>query len=124
MGVDYGLIDDSFASLPVLDTEEPFCHIIYYNTSRNDIISRESNTRISSIYEITEELVQLDDKFIPPSVPVIKNANVGQLISVSSVDENGQPTAWTAENPYTYSQTDLEAGVSALETGKLYFVYE
>ena len=25
---------------------------------------------------------------------------------------------------YTYSQTDLEAGMSELETGKLYFVYE
>ena len=25
---------------------------------------------------------------------------------------------------YTYSTTDLEAGTSALETGKLYFVYE
>ena len=25
---------------------------------------------------------------------------------------------------YTYSQTDLNPGVSTLETGKLYFVYE
>lgn len=57
-----------------------------------------------------------------------------------SVDEDGN-LSWTndkglenpatvnikgddAKVPYTYSTTDLEAGVSELETGKLHFVYE
>ena len=37
---------------------------------------------------------------------------------------SAQTTAESKAPMYTYSQTDLTAGTSALETGKLYFVYE
>ena len=64
LGADYGLIDTSYAQFPVSDTGEPFCFIVY-RTSRNAIVARNKNGKLSSFYKVNEELVQLDVKYLP-----------------------------------------------------------
>lgn len=44
-------------------------------------------------------------------------------VSLTNVDDNTFLNK-TLGAVYTYSQTDLQSGTSALESGKLYFVYE
>lgn len=44
------------------------------------------------------ELKQLDEKYLPSTVPVIQTATVGQTIAIKAVDENGKPTEWEASN--------------------------
>lgn len=38
--------------------------------------------------------VPFDTEYLPSTVPVINNAEVGQIIAVKAVDENGMPTEW------------------------------
>lgn len=52
-----------------------------------------------------------------PVVPVTKGGT-GATTKVDALNNIGAAPA------YTYGTEDLEAGVSELETGKLYFVYE
>lgn len=47
-----------------------------------------------AFYHVTENIIHLDEKFIPGTVPVIQSAKAGQVVSVTSVDTNGKPTAW------------------------------
>lgn len=54
-----------------------------------------------SIYKYKEEIIQLDEKFIPNSIarafdviPTPAIASVGQTIAVKTVNENGKPTEW------------------------------
>ena len=67
-----------------------------------------------------EEVHKLDEKFIPDNIPKVSTAQVGQLLSVKAIDENGKPTEWETVNP--------EANTSGLElvdrtTGAHYNVY-
>ena len=66
------------------------------------------------------ELVKIALTDAPPDITVI-NPNWdkidGELHSLSNQLSSKAPS-------YTYGTTDLTAGTSALETGKLYFVYE
>jgi hypothetical protein len=62
-----------------------------------------AHTVKASSVNITRELKQLDEKFIPDTIartanviPVPATASVGQTIVVKSVDENGKPTEWEA----------------------------
>jgi hypothetical protein len=54
------------------------------------------------------EIKQIEEKFIPDTVPTIQSATVGQTIRVSAVDENGVPTAWEAFDPFVL--TDESTG--------------
>ena len=66
------------------------------------------------------ELVKIALTDAPPDITAI-NPNWdkidGELHSLSNQLSSKAPA-------YTYGTTDLTAGTSALETGKLYFVYE
>lgn len=66
------------------------------------------------------ELVKIALTDAPPDITVI-NPNWdkidGELHSLSNQLSSKAPS-------YTYGTTDLTAGTSTLETGKLYFVYE
>ena len=42
----------------------------------------------------SSELKTINTKYISDNIPKIQTANVGQFISVKSVDENGKPTEW------------------------------
>lgn len=43
-----------------------------------------------------DKIVQIDDKLLPTTVPVIQSAMVGQTVVVKAVDESGKPTEWEA----------------------------
>jgi hypothetical protein len=63
-----------------------------------------------------------------PEVDAYSKGEVNAKLSVHTEDKNN-PHGVTAEQigaapAYTYGTSDLTAGESALETGKLYLVYE
>lgn len=46
------------------------------------------------LYDLSVKIKQLDEEFIPSTVPVIGSASVGQTLVVKAVDGNGKPTEW------------------------------
>lgn len=51
---------------------------------------------------------QLDEMYIPNTVPRLESAKVGQSVVVSAVDENGKPTAWKAQEPLLLNADDAD----------------
>lgn len=60
------------------------------------------------------ELKQLDEDFMPTSVPVIKSARVGQIPYVNAVDDNGKPTEWVAEDVMPTCMFWSDDGISVM----------
>ena len=48
--------------------------------------------------QVDEINYQLKDNALSTKVPVIKNASVGQVVTVKAVDESGKPTEWEAQD--------------------------
>ena len=59
-----------------------------------------------------------------PVVPIEKGGTNAKTAEEARRNLGITPTAIGAAPAYTYGTADMTAGVSALETGKLYFVYE
>lgn len=80
-----------------------------------------TNRPCYSIFEDDQETVYpLDEKYIPTTVPSVQTAQVGQLLSVKTVDENGKPTEWEAVDMPTgggaSSIIDIEKyGITAID---------
>jgi hypothetical protein len=64
---------------------------------------------------------QIDKKYIPYAATGVITGTPGQFVVIG---DDGNATAKDPTYNYTYGDEDLEPGVSELETGKLYFVYE
>ena len=62
-----------------------------------------------SLYTL-ENVKQLDEKYIPDSIPKVSKAKKGQYLAVKEVDKKGKPTDWEATDitqvQADYAQTD------------------
>ena len=102
-------------------------------------IARLNGTRNISIYSSNYNVVKdnncsvVSGDSVTPSEYAIMvqdssstyNIVVDNLVGTGAVENNGTGSVLATSGPYyTYGTTDLTAGSSALETGKLYFVYE
>lgn len=101
-------IPDNFYSLYSFDTKaafadtgEPFAVAIFNNTSgyvSEGIVyaaaSAMGNTHSFSISNT--DVKTIEDVCIPTTIPRTPTAEVGQVIRVAAVDENGVPTEWEA----------------------------
>ena len=107
----------------------PKAQLVYAEDTKHLFVLPDGNGSTSVQLANASELSAVDAK-----VTTAQNtANAAQ--SAASTAQNAANAARTTANTaqtlaeskapmYTYSTADLEAGVSALETGKLYFVYE
>jgi hypothetical protein len=74
------------------------------------------NYSLESIYERKTTLKQLDEKFIPSTIPIISTAQVDQTVVVKSVDEAGKPTEWEAiDVPTNVSDLTNDAGYATID---------
>lgn len=74
------------------------------------------------------EIHHLDAMYIPATFPRLGVAEVGQMVMVSEVDENGKPTAWEASKPlrldadladtYLADSTYGDAALAAIKAGR------
>lgn len=86
---------------------------VYLNSSNLSL--GETETLTCNIKYITStNIVQLDEKYIPNSIPKVNMASVGQTLEVEEVDENGKPIKWKASN----SLSPI-AKVEQIETGAI-----
>ena len=86
--------------------------------SWSDSIYQNSINITNEIKELI--LSQLNEKYIPDSIartsdipedyiPIPETVEIGQIIQVSTVDENGKPTGWEAVDPFVL--TDESTGI-------------
>lgn len=61
--------------------------------TRNDKVTILSNDGV---------LKQLDEKFIPDSIPKVSTASVGQILEVKEIDDEGKPVSWKAVEKDAY----------------------
>ena len=69
----------------------------------------------TKLKELSEQCENVDD---------VLEDEKGVAGGIASLDEDGLIPKEQLPEIYTYGTTDLTAGTSALETGKLHFVYE
>lgn len=67
----------------------------------------DKKTLYLKITKIQENIKQLDEEFIPNSIPRVSVAEIGQILSVKAVDENGKPIEWEAVDAPTGGNVDL-----------------
>lgn len=67
LGADLGYINNSSSSHPVSDTGEDYCLIAYSSTSKTIFIHKIQGQEMS-LYHVTGELKQLDEKYIPDTI--------------------------------------------------------
>lgn len=111
LGAQYG-----YLSPDVEDTGESWC--LFSVGSTTYLIATTSGFGLVDIKFITEELKQLDEKFIPDTISRVSDvvlapttATIGQTLVVKSIDDGGKPTEWGTIDPHTLTDT---------ETGKKY----
>ena len=120
-------IDAITWSFTILPENLDFSHIAYCN-NKFITLAYDSDKMFFSVdginwqqdTQITQNNEDITDKVKDLILPISTTAQVGQLLSVKAVDENGKPTEWEAVNP--------EANTSGLElvdrtTGAHYNVY-
>ena len=87
-----------------------------------DVYSKsEIDTKIDNI-ELTSESISSSLGYTPANQNNV--TALQSLVGDTPVATQINNAISTKAPAYTYGTTDLEAGTSALETGKLYFVYE
>ena len=74
--------------------------------TRNDKVTILSNDGV---------LKQIDEKFIPDSIPKVNVAEVGQILSVKDVDEDGKPIEWEVIDAPTGSGGDGYSPIATVE---------
>jgi hypothetical protein len=111
--------------LPGFDTnayylvQEEGNSIYYADWNQNNQLAANyiANRPCYSVFEDNQETVYpLAEKYIPTTVPSVQTAQVGQLLSVKSVDENGKPTEWEVKTP---TEIFEELGFTVDENGTL-----
>ena len=108
-------------TMAAIDEAKSYTNTAVVNT-KNDLLNGAGEA-----YDTLKELGNLIDDNTD-AIQALENIATGKQDKITGTPGQfvviGSDGKATTENLYTYSQTDLEAGVSALETGKLYFVYE
>lgn len=73
---------------------EPFFLTVYHGEVLLFAHDEETHTMSITTNETTTH--KISEKFIPSAVPLIRDGEAGQLVSIRSVDDNGKPVEWEA----------------------------
>lgn len=105
----YNVSDTSDWAL-LVDKESVKAYVNRYALSNGVLVGT-----VSVSYTIKGSLKQLDEKFIPDSIPKVSVAEVGQILSVKAVDENDRPTEWEVVDAPTGSGGDGYSPIATVE---------